>query len=271
MKKNSLKMYLPFALNTFQKNLSYRANAVIFVLGNSIMLLVSYYLWKAVYGSSSNSEINGFSLNEMMVYILISFLTSLITSADIVYDITSEVRDGSIAINLIRPINYEKRMMFQSFGNILYNFVVIFIAAFIIVSILFIRFSGKVSISNFVFYFVSAFMSILISFYYNYCFGLLSFKLTNMWGIKQIMGAVFQLLSGTLIPIIFFPKVFQTLFNFLPFSSIVYTPTMIYLGKLNGLEMLKALLIQFVWIFVLAGIAKLMWKILIKRLTILGG
>ena len=47
-RKDSFKTYLPFALNVFQKNLSYRANAIIFIFGDVMMLAVSYYLWKAV-------------------------------------------------------------------------------------------------------------------------------------------------------------------------------------------------------------------------------
>ena len=83
-------------------------------------------------------------------------------------------------------------------------------------------------------------LGMLINLYYSYAFGLISFKITNMWGLSQIMGAVSQLLSGTLIPIVFFPKAIQWIFNFLPFSSMIYTPTMIYLGKLTGLRINKS-------------------------------
>ncbi|MDY5911691.1 MAG: ABC-2 family transporter protein [Inconstantimicrobium porci] len=270
-RKDSLKTYLPFALNVFQKNLSYRANAIIFIFGDVMMLAVSYYLWKAVYGSSSGSIIKGFTLNEMIIYILISSITSLVISVDVAFDISSEVKDGSIAINLIRPISYEKRMLFQGLGNILYNFVVVFMGAFIVITMLFYHYTGKLNIMNFIFYFLSIIMGMLIKFYYSYCFGLLSFKITNMWGLSQVMGAISNLLSGTLIPIVFFPEILQKLFNFLPFGSMIYTPTMIYLGKLTGVDMIKSLIIQAVWIFILIGIAKLMWKTLIKKLTILGG
>ena len=272
MKKGKkLKTYLPFALNVFQRNLSYRANAVIFILGESIMLAVTYYLWKAIYGSSADSIIKGFSLNDMIIYVLVSFLTTLITSADILHDIYREVKDGSIAINLIRPISYEKRMIFQGLGNVMYNFVVIFIISFIVITILYYKYTGSLSLFNIIFYLISMMLGVLINLYYSYAFGLISFKITNMWGLSQIMGAISQLLSGTLIPIVFFPKAIQWIFNFLPFSSMVYTPTMIYLGKLTGIELIKAIGIQVIWLGILIVIARVMWKTLIKRLTILGG
>ncbi len=33
-----------------------------------------------------------------------------------------------------------------------------------------------------------------------------------------------MLVSGAMIPLTFFPEIVQKLFNFLPFSSIIYTP-----------------------------------------------
>jgi ABC-2 type transport system permease protein len=270
-KKNKLKAYLPFAINVFQRQLSYKANVIIFLFGESMMLAVTYYLWRAIYGNSPDAVIKGFSLNEMIIYILMSFLTALMTSVDISYDISREVKDGSIAINLVRPVSYEKRMMFQALGNVMYNFLVIFIAAFIFINILLYSYSGTLSISNILLYFLSTALGILINFYYSYAFGLLSFKITNMWGLTQIMGAIIQLLSGALIPIAFFPNIVQKFIGLLPFSSLIYTPTMIFLGKLTGTELVQAIVLQLMWIIIMAAIAKLLWNTLVKQLTILGG
>nr|WP_269144146.1 ABC-2 family transporter protein [Clostridium guangxiense] len=264
-------MYLPFATNVFQRKLSYKADVIIFLFGQFMVLAVSYYLWKAVYGSSSKTTIKGFSLNEMVIYILISFLTSLMIGVSIFSDIYSEVKDGSIAVNLIRPISYEKRMMFQALGNVMYNFILIFIIGFSGINILLYKYTGVFSISNILLYLISAILGLLINFYYSYCFALLSFKITNMWGLTQIMGAITDLLSGALIPIVFFPKIIQKFIEVLPFSSLIYTPSMIYLGKLTGIFLIKALILQVIWLIILSVIAKVMWNSLIKKLTILGG
>ena len=269
--KSNLKTYLPFATNVFQRKLSYRADAIIFILGNAVMLAVTYYLWKAVYSSSTSKMINGFSLDEMTIYILMSFITSVVISGSMIHEMYREVKDGSIAINLIRPISYEKRMIFQGIGNVAYNFVVIFTVSFILITILYYKFSGTINIFNILFYLITTILGMFINLYYNYAFGLLSFKITNMWGLTQIMGAVSELLSGTLIPIVFFPKAIQWMFNFLPFSSMIYTPTMIYVGKITGLELIKAVGVQIIWLVILIVISRVMWNAMIKKITILGG
>ena len=266
-----IRPYLPFARNVFQRLISYKANAIIFMFGDFLMLSVTYYLWKAIYGSTTENVLNGFTFEEMIIYLFISFLTSVMINVDISYDISREVKDGSIAINLVRPINYERRMIFQGLGSVLYNFIIIFIIGFSIITFLFYNFFGYINLLRIFIYFLSIILGIFINFYYSYIFGLISFKITNMWGLSQIMQAITNLLSGALIPIAFFPKWAQSINSFLPFSSAIYTPSMIYLGKISGVDILFALGLQLFWAIVLMIISRKMWKVLIKGLTILGG
>lgn len=269
MKK--IRTYLPFTFNTFQMILSYKANVIIFMMGEWFMLMVTFFLWKAIFASSPDRILNGFSLEEMYAYIMFSFLTGLMTNVDIMFDITREVKDGTIAINLIRPISYEMRMLFQALGGVLYNFVIIFIGAFLVVNVLLFNSNGTVYLQNLPLYLISMGLGLMINFYFSYTFGLLSFKLTNMWGVSQIMGALSQLLSGALIPLVFFPEAVQKVIQFLPFSSIIYTPVMIYLGKISGAEALAFIALQLLWLIMMILLSRAVWKAVVKSITILGG
>ena len=182
-----IRPYLPFTRNVFQRLISYKANAIMFMFGDFLMLAVTYYLWKAIYESTTEMVLNGFTFNEMIIYLFISFLTSIMINVDISYDISREVKDGSIAINLVRPINYEKRMFFQGLGNIVYNFIIIFVIAFSFTTFLSYKFLGYISLVRIAIYFISIILGIFINFYFSYIFGLISFKITNMWGLSQIM------------------------------------------------------------------------------------
>lgn len=266
-----VKTYLPFTMNSFQAQLAYKANSLMFVVGEAVIILVSYYLWKAIYGSAGNGTISGFNFNEMIIYMLLSFLISILTDIDVSTIIYREVKDGSIAINLVRPINYCRRMFFQALGNIMFNFVLVFSVGFILVTVLFVSVEHNFNIVNIILSLITIVFSIILTFFYRYCFGLLSFKITNMWGLAQIMGAIFRLLSGALIPLSFFPMIIQKIFGLLPFSSIISTPTLIYLGKIKGMELIFSIGLQVVWIGILILLSRWMWNKLIKELTILGG
>ena len=83
-------------MNAFQAELAYKANTIMFFMGNGMIILVSYYLWKVIYGSANSSVISGFNFNEMVIYMLLSFLINTLTSTDITSMIYREVKDGSI-------------------------------------------------------------------------------------------------------------------------------------------------------------------------------
>ena len=269
--KNSIKPYLTFTKNSIERQLSYRANSLIFFLGEVVLLAVNFFLWRAIYRSSSESIIKGFTINEMMVYVVLSFITVIFAGNSISNSIYTEVKDGSVATYLIKPIEYEKRYFFEKLGTLLYEFVTIFIVGFVIVIVMCLKNDIKLTIVGVAFYFVSAILSFFISFFYYYSFGLLSFKITNMWGLSQIMGAIMDLLSGILVPLVFFPEIIQKVLDFLPFKSMVYTPCMIFLNKMTTGEMIYALGIQIIWVVILGFGARMLWKTLIKQLTILGG
>ena len=53
MKKAGIKSYFTFTKNMLQREFAYKANTVMFVLGDMMIIAVTYYLWKAIYSSSA--------------------------------------------------------------------------------------------------------------------------------------------------------------------------------------------------------------------------
>ena len=100
----------------------------------------------------------------------------------------------------------------------------------------------------------------MIAFFTSYIFGLLMVK-----------EALLSFLTGQLIPLSFFPPVIQQIFDYLPFSSMIYTPVMIYLGKYSGNELIFVLARQGIWVILLYGIGSIIWSRVVKRLVVLGG
>ncbi|MEG1002719.1 ABC transporter permease [Clostridium sp.] len=266
-----IRLYKAFAKGRAKECVAYKSNVIMGVIGQIIMVLVTYFLWKAIYTSSTESVIKGFTLNEMLVYVMITFLIGYVTSSDVSYMISDEVKSGAIAMNLIKPINYRRRMVAASIGQFSFLIVLLFLPGAIGITAYGIINGVDINFASIIIFVISVFLGFLINTYYSYLFGLLAFKFYNLWGIGQIANAIIMLISGSLIPLTFFPELVQKAFNFLPFSSMIYTPAMIYLNKLSTFEIAKALILQVVWIIILIGLSKIMWNKVIDKLTIQGG
>ena len=271
--KKFMKIYWPFTINEVKREFAYKGKFYLYVIGSLFTALISYYLWKAIYSNSTSEVLGGFSQSEIIGYVFISFITSQIVSISISGEIAENVFDGSIAMNLIKPMDYRLRLIAKAAGTMLYRFVMpsFFVwCGFEIYKVCVLK-AGVTSLINIILFILSCLNSFFIYVLFDVCFGLLVFYTGYFFGLKIVEEAVFTLLSGKLIPLTFFPKAIENILNFLPFSSMNYTPVMIYLGKLSSQEVMIALLKQLFWVIFFYVLGSVIWKKLSERLVVLGG
>ena len=268
----SLKIYLPFASNELKRMLAYKGAFYLFILISLFKSFISYYLWMAVYGSSDKGVLGGLSQSEMVVYVFMVYVTScvMVSISDWISD---DVIKGTVAMNLIKPIDYRLSLIFRAMGDMVYRFLAPSVLIWIGVEVYKVTVLGlaPVTAGRIILYLISCMMSFLIYVLFDFCFGMIAFFTTYILGMMMVQEALLSFLTGQLIPISFFPGAVQNIFEFLPFSSMIYTPVMIYLGKYSGQMLGFALLRQAVWVVILYVLGSLIWKKVTKRLVVLGG
>ncbi|HHK7830017.1 TPA: ABC-2 family transporter protein, partial [Streptococcus pneumoniae] len=92
-----------------------------------------------------------------------------------------------------------------------------------------------------------------------------------LWGSNLLKNSLVAFMSGSLIPLSFFPKIIADILYFLPFSSLIYTPVMIIVGKYNISQMIQAVLLQLFWLLVMIALSQIIWKRVQSHITIQGG
>lgn len=270
--KKLLRTYFPFTKAVVQGFMAYRINFYVYILGDLFQTVVLLYIWFAIFSSATSEMIQGFTFDQMIGYVVISTLTSMLIANDVHWDISHDVQSGNIATSLIKPVNYQLLKFFYCIGNILINIMFLFLPLWGCYTLYdFIANGTLPNLLHLMLYLFSVSLSVLILFYINYLFGLAAFFVEYVFGFIFAKEALLRLLSGQLIPLSFFPASIFNLFKFLPFAGLVYTPTMIYLGKYTGSDLQFNLLIQAVWVLLLMGLTQFVWNRAIKRLTILGG
>lgn len=271
--RKHLRAYLPFASNRLKQQLAYKGAFYLFILVGLFGSFISYYLWMAIYGSSESAVLGGLTKNEMIIYVFMSYVTSSTIMISVSSDIGDDVIKGTVAMNLIKPIDYRMSLISGAMGNMIYHFLAPSVFIWIALEIYKVKKLGltPATVDQILLYLISCVMSFLIYVLFDFCFGMLAFFTTYIFGLRMVEQAVISFLTGQLIPIGFFPEALQRVFDFLPFSSMVYTPVMIYLGKYTGGELAFVLFRQAAWIVILYALGSLIWKQVTKRLVILGG
>lgn len=253
--------------------ITYRVNFFLYRIGDVMGAFVAFYLWRAVFSSSHQSLIRGFSLSDMTFYIIMSFVTNLLTKSDSSFMIGEEVKDGSIIMRLLRPVHFAASYLFTEIGFRWLVFVSVGLP-FLIIIIGLKLLSGQpilqISLMALTYLF-SLILAFLINFFFNICFGFSAFVFKNLWGSNLLKNSLVAFMSGSLIPLSFFPKIIADILSFLPFSSLIYTPVMIIVGKYNISQMIQAVLLQLFWLLVMIALSQIIWKRVQSHITIQGG
>ena len=271
--KKYLRTYLPFTRAGIQAAMAYRSNFIAWFLGSIVYCLVMYYIWLAVFNSSGEGMINGFTMRDMTVFLFITAMTNFLTDSDGSYDVGEEVRDGNIAMRLIKPVGFHSTFLFTEIGWKLLIFGMIFAPVVIGVEIYkFNAYGGfAFNIASFALYIFSMTMSYLFSFYMNVCFGFMAFFLKNLWGFNIIKSSILRFLSGGVLPLAFMPGALRQVLEWLPFASLCYTPVMIYMGMYSPAETALRLAVQVAWVIVFYIISKLILSTALRHVSVQGG
>lgn len=267
------KRYVPFMKAGIQNLIIYRMNFMGFVIGGLIYCFVMFYLWRAVFESNGGGMFLGFSMTDMVIYLFLSNTTSQLTFSSVSNEIGEEIKDGSIAMRLIKPVDTDLSYLFTEIGTTLMKLIVLAVPMILGLEIYRFCVTGTVMFNavNFLLYLLSAVLAYIISFRVNLCFGFIAFYVKNLWGIGILKNSIIGFLSGSLIPLAFMPEGLRVCLEYMPFASMGYTPVMIYMGKYEANEIIFRLGLQAVWTVLLYGLSKLIWLGAIKKLCVQGG
>lgn len=175
-------------------------------------------------------------------------------------DIENDVLEGSIANCLVRPYSYVVPALSKYIAwSLIYS--VIFIPALIFV----ILYKGISAIN--IFYFIIATVTgKLIEFMLWYNIGLIALSVERIRGVIAAISALMIFMSGSLIPISFFPEWFSYITYFFPFRLYVYFPIDILLSERSIQYFLLNVAMGLLWFVIFIILSKFLWNRGIRKL-----
>jgi ABC-2 type transport system permease protein len=260
--------YIEMIRIRFLMMLAYRTNYYSGILIYSINIGAYYFLWSAIYGDKGT--IQGLSIIQMTTYIAVAWMARAFYFNNIDREIATEIKEGKVAIELIRPYHYLRMKMMQALGEGIFRLLFFSVPGMFIVSLFFpLNFSTNLMI--WLSFFISIIFSFIINTQINLLAGITTFFLFNNDGLIRAKRVVIDLFSGLLLPISFYPLWAQEIMGYFPFQAISYIPSMIFTEAFKGSELINVLLIQGMWSLLLIIPIQLLWILAKKQLIIQGG
>jgi ABC-2 type transport system permease protein len=263
-----MSMYIEMIRIRFLMMLAYRVNYYSGIIIYAINIGAYYFLWAAIYGG--RESLGGLSTTQMTTYIAVSWMARAFYFNNIDREMALEIKEGRVAIELIRPYNYLLMKTMQGLGEGIFRFFFFSLPGMLFVALVF-PIQLPTEASTLLIYLISIGMAFIINTQINLITGILTFFFFNNDGLMQTKRVVVDLFSGLLIPITLFPAWAASLLSFLPFQAISYVPAMIFIGGITGGEAVEAILIQVLWFVILLLPIQLLWMKAKKNLVVQGG
>ena len=246
-----MKKYLYVIKTQIIKSMTYEFNVYGNIIMQTIIMITSAYFWRALY--KGRGMVGDVDADSMLTYVVISSLLSVLLITNVERRIQTSVVKGTVATDMMKPVNIFGVYFAEDIGNII---ALIFqnMLPILIIGALMIRVPRMADIRDLPLLIISVAESFLINWLIAALFGMIAFTAVNIDALIQVKKHLLRLLSGSIIPIWFFPPGVARVLESLPFVYIYQLPLSIYIGRGDRAQHLGEMRIQSLWLLILAGL-----------------
>lgn len=260
-----MKSYFNLFYYSFLTILMYPYELIMTVISPVLEVGILALFWNMVAENSKNPV----DLKSIIVYfIIVQFISAWsISPAYLSFgqQLGRLIKSGRLTQYLIRPMPVLPSFFFNQRGFFMID--MIYSLPFLLIAIVVI---GDVNIKRFFFFLVFLFLSMAISFALCVLIGAIAFVTKETNGIRHSISHLLRLLSGSMVPLTFFPQSTQDILRLTPFPSMMYAPINILQHESALNTVYSDFLMSLAWSIILLSLALYFWKKGLKNYEAVG-
>jgi len=246
--------------------IAYRAEFLIWILTTN-MPLVMLAIWHEV---AADGPVGRFDQKQFTAYYLAILAVRLLTSTWVVWQMSMEIRDGTLSAKLLRPLHPLIAYSAEHLAAVPLRFLVISPIAVILVLTagdrLAVRDPALLAI-----FLASLVGAWLLIFFTMVLMGALSFFIESALGLFELWLAIHAVMSGYLIPLESLPGWVRQVAHVLPFRFMLGFPVETLVGLETRSAALADLGIQWAYVAIFCAAAITVWRAGVRRFAAYGG
>ena len=188
-------------------------------------------------------------------------------------EIASAIEAGSIAYELVRPVDLYGRWFLQVIANRLAGAMLrcapVLLVAFLLPAPW--GLSLPPSVGQFFLFLLSAVLALGVVAAFNMLTYISVFYTLSPRGMKLVAGMIADFFAGATVPLPFFPGPLRAVAELLPFAAMQNMPLRLYSGNIAGADALKGILLQVFWLAALLLLGRLCMGRALKKVIVQGG
>jgi ABC-2 type transport system permease protein len=257
---------------SIEERLVYRGDFALGTLMRFLPIITQIFLQTAIFTASGRELIAGFSLDEMIAYYLLTMVARAFSSMPgLASGVARQIRSGEIKKYLVQPIDLVGFLLLSRVAHKLVYYVVAagpFALVFYCCRGYFPGWPGTEVFAAFV---ASLVMGFLLGFFLEATIGMVGFWFLEVSSLLFVYMLINFFASGHMFPITMLDGWGGALVDFLPLKYLAYFPAAVFLGKVEGPDLVRGLVIEFAWIVFFIVASRVALALGLRRYSAYGG
>jgi ABC-2 type transport system permease protein len=269
--------YLAIFRVSLAERMTYRGDFLLATIFRFLPMVTTILLWQAIYTGAGrmDQDLAGFRYREMIAYLLLTHISRMFSSMPgLAAGIAREVREGTLKRYLLQPIDmiaylltYRVAHKVAYIATSILPYALLFLVCQVSLGI-FDRFPDPATLGA---YAISLILGFLVGFFFEASVGMVGFWFLEVTSLLYIVMTLNFFISGQMMPLDLLPQPWSGLLKFLPFQYMAYFPAVVFLGKVEGAELWFMLLGELIWAVAFMVLARVLFRIGLRRYSAFGG
>lgn len=238
-----------------EERLVYRGDFALGTLMRFLPIVTQIFLWFAVFTARQGRPLEGYGYEQFVAYYLLTMVSRAFSSMPgLASGIANQIRQGEIKKYLIQPVDMLGFLLLSRVAHkAAYYSVALapFALVFFLCRSYFTDLPAHAATHSWTTAaaFVAALaMSFLLGYFLEASLGLIGFWFLEVNSLLFVYMLMNFFLSGHMFPLDMLPEPWRTVVELCPLQYLAYFPVAVFLGKFQGLELVRALLVEVAWL-----------------------
>ena len=208
-----------------RRALTYRAEWLFGVLRQVAALWIQLAIWRALLANGvADTGAGTITLADMVTYLIVVNVVMAVVHQRLSYDVEARLRNGTIALDLLKPVGLAVIALGRSLGESSSAFVSRLLPALLVVALIW-GIQLPASAAAAVGFVAAILVGACIAYALGFLLATLGFRVWSTEHFEWLLGLFVRVVSGAVIPFWFLPDWVKRVGELLPFHMMGFTPS----------------------------------------------
>ncbi|MFL5331126.1 MAG: ABC transporter permease [Gemmataceae bacterium] len=272
---STLRKYFRIFRASLTERFAYRGDFFLSTFLRFLPMLTTILLWTAVFEgakAAGRTELGGYTYEDTISYLLLVHITRMFSSMPgLPGGIARDIRDGTLKKYLVQPLDLLGYLISYRVAHKVAYIATSILPYGVLFAMCHSFFQHLPDLPTFLGYLASLLLAFCVGFFFESCIGMIGFWMLEVSSILYVIMTLSYFVSGQMFPLALLPGFWPSLLKSLPTYYAAGFSADVFIGKVSGPDLVRGLALEAAWAIGLMFLARLLYRVGLRRYSAYGG